>query len=248
MVLSTPPPTSALPAPQQFRAKLENKEQYNDRFIKFSFELVEPHTINFLAGQYISIKATAAGVRRSYSISSTPDFTNQVETLVDIAPGGIGTQFLQSLAFGDEVEFLAPLGRLVVPQDLEVDQLVFIATGSGISPFKSMIEDQLRNQHDQRPITLHWGMRSAQDLFWMDDWHELMEAFPNFNFHPVLSQAPEEWTLCRGRVTNCLMGHGLPANAAYFVCGNQAMIEDVTTLLVEENNENKNLIFQEKFF
>lgn len=234
-------------SPQTFTARLEEKLQHNEKYTQFSFELIEPSRIDFQAGQYISIKINEQGERRSYSICSNPDINHQFETVVDLSVGGIGCKFLSNLEFGAEVEVLAPIGRFIVPDDLNVDHLVFVATGSGITPFKSMIEDQLRNKQDQRQITLHWGMRHPEDLFWLDEWEELAEAFPNFHFHPVLSQSQAAWTLCRGRVTDCLSVHERPANAVYFLCGNQTMIGDVTTLLTGQG-VSEELILTEKFY
>lgn len=234
-------------SPQKYTAKLEDKVSLNDKFIQYSFELVEPHRIEFLAGQYVSLKVSDKGERRSYSIASTPDNNHQFDLLVDKSPSGLGVQFLENLQFGDEVEVMAPMGQLVVPADLTAEHLVFVATGSGIAPFVSIIKDQLRNKQDQRQITLHWGMRQPTDLFSLDDWQQLAETFPNFHFHPVLSQAAEAWTLCRGHVTDCLEVHELAPNAAYFLCGSQGMIQDViSTLTGREVNPESILI--EKFY
>ena len=232
--------------PQKYTARLEDKVEYNPNYTQYSFELVSPNKLTFQAGQYISLKASDLGERRSYSICSTPDNDHQFDLLVRHIKTGLGSQFLQNLEFGDEVEVLAPMGRFVVPDDLSAEHLIFVATGSGIAPFKSMIEDQLRNKQDQRQITLHWGMRQADDLFWLELWQDLDETFDNFHFHPVLSQAPEVWTLCRGRVTDCLNVHDRPDNAAYFLCGSQVMIKDVTQLL-EQKGIDQQLIITEKF-
>ena len=233
--------------PQTFKTRLEEKLQHNQKFTQYSFELIEPHRLEFQAGQYVSIKVSDQGERRAYSICSTPDIKHQFDLLIDHTPSGLGVQFFKNLEFGDEIEILAPMGIFIVPEDLVADQLVFVATGSGIAPFKSMIEDQLRNKEDQRQITLHWGMRQPEDLLWLEEWQELDEAFPNFHFHPVLSQAPEACTLCRGRVTDCLSIHERPANAAYFLCGSKNMIQDVANLLTQKGVE-KELIITEKFY
>lgn len=233
--------------PQTYTARLEEKIQYNPKFTQYSFELAKPHRLEFKAGQYISIKVSEQGERRSYSICSAPDIKHQLDLLIDFSPGGLGTQFFQQLEFGAEIEILAPMGQFAVPEDLKAEHLVFVATGAGIAPFKSMIEDQLRNKRDQRQITLHWGMRHPQDLFWLEQWQELDEAFANFHFHPVLSQAPSAWTLCRGRVTDCLNIHQRPDNAAYFLCGSQAMIQDVNKLLTEKGIQPESII-TEKFY
>jgi NAD(P)H-flavin reductase len=234
-------------SPQKHTARLEEKIQHNDRFTQFSFELIEPHRLEFQAGQYISIQVSDKGERRSYSICSTPDNHHQFDLLIDYLPQGLGVKFFQGLEFGAELEALAPMGQFIVPEELSAEHLVFVATGSGIATFKSIIEDQLRNKQDQRQITLHWGMRHAEDLFWLEEWQELDEAFSNFHFHPVLSKSTEGWTLCRGRVTDCLSIHKQPKNAAYFLCGGQAMIQDVTALLIKQGIDQK-LILTEKFF
>ncbi len=233
--------------PQTYTARLEEKVQLNDKFTQYSFELIEPHRLKFKAGQYVSIKVSTQGERRAYSICSTPDNDHQFDLLIDASPDGLGVQFLQSLEFGTEIEVLAPMGHFTVPTDLTADHLVFIATGSGVAPFRSMIEDQLRNYQDQRQITLHWGMRQATDLFWLEEWQELDENFANFHFHPVLSQAPAAWTLCRGRVTDCLSVHPRPTQAAYFLCGGKNMVQDVTKLLISLGISAE-LILTEKFY
>lgn len=233
-------------SPQTYTALFEEKFQHNQKFIQFSFELIEPHRIEFQAGQYLSLKINDRGERRSYSICSPPDIDHQVDLVVDLSPAGKGSQFLQNLEFGSEVKFLAPMGSLVVPPNLSAEQLVFVATGAGIAPFKAMIEDQLRNQHNQRPLILHWGMRHAEDLFWLDEFEALTQIFANFFFHPVLSQAVDSWTLCRGHVTDCLSIHDQPQHAAYFLCGGQAMIKDVN-LLLEQQGVAPSSIFTEKF-
>lgn len=217
--------------PQQCSAKLSDRIVHNDKFIQYVFEFVTPPAIPFEAGQYVSMQVSDRGDRRSYSIASSPEVTHSFELLVDITPQGIGSQFLEKIQLGQEVKVLAPLGRFTVPQDPAEHALIFVATGSGVAPFRSMILDQLQLKGDQREMILFWGLRHENLMFWQDEFLELSESFPNFHFHPVISQATPEWTLCRGRVTNCLSVHTLPENAGYYLCGNDAMVKDVLTFL-----------------
>lgn len=233
--------------PQRCTARLEDKLQHNSKFTQYMFELVEPHTVPFLAGQYVSMKVSDQGLRRSYSISSSPGITHGFELLLDITPQGVGTKYLESLKFGDTVEILMPMGMFTIAEDPTEKHLVFIATGSGVAPFYSMIQDLLQEKHDPRPITLFWGLRYAEDLFWEDEFSRLSEAFPQFVFHPVLSKAVDEWPLCRGRVTDCLSVHTLPENAGYYLCGNAPMIADVSALLTQKGIT-KEHIHHEKFY
>lgn len=228
-------------------ARLEDKHQHNHKFIQYMFELQEPHSVPFLAGQYVSIKVSERGDRRPLSICSRPDISHGFEIVNDITPQGIGTKYLENLQFGDTIEVLMPMGLFTIVDDPREKNLVFIATGSGIAPIYSMVQDLLQVKQDTRPITLYWGLRYVEDLFWQDEFERLSEVFPHFKFHPVLSKAVDEWPLCRGRVTDCLSVHALPADAGYYLCGNAPMIADVVALL-EQKGVAKEHVHHEKFY
>lgn len=235
--------------PKQYRAKLEEKIVHNEKFVQYQFELVEPHEMPFVAGQYVSIKVSDDGERRSYSIISSPDITHGFELVLDISPAGLGCRYLESLAFGQEIQLLGPMGRFVVEENppLPEPALVFLATGSGIAPFHAMILDLLQVRHDTRPMILYWGLRHETELFWELEFQNLSETFPNFSFHPVISQPVPEWTLCRGHVSDCLVTHGITQPAGYYLCGNKPMIEETTALLTSNGIEPAR-IHHEKFY
>lgn len=237
-----------VPRPQQMIARFEDKIVHNEKFVQYSFEMTEPHRLQFVAGQYVSIKVDDRGIRRSYSICSAPDIDHGFELLVDKAPQGLGVQYLEQLKYGSEVQVLAPMGVFVMEDDPTEESVVYIATGSGIAPMRSMILDQLQVKHDTRPMILYWGLRHEKDMFWLLEFQELSTKFPNFTFHPLLSQ-PEttEWPLCRGRVTDCLNNHDHPEKAGYYICGNERMLADVIALLEKKGIE-KNHIHHEKFY
>lgn len=212
--------------PQQYKAKLADAVKLNEDFTQYTFELVEPNQMEFGAGQYVSLDVENNNLRRSYSICSSPAVQHSFELLVDLTPAGPGSQFLQSLTNGQEVNLLAPMGHFTIDPAIQTE-LTFVATGSGIAPFRAFILDQLQNRHYQQKITMYWGMRYENRLFWLDEFEDLMQSFPNFKFHPVISKAGQEWPLCRGHVTDCLLTHGSPPTANYYLCGNAHMIRDV---------------------
>ncbi len=233
--------------PQVYTAKLSDKMIHNQKFTQFKFELVEPNRMEFEAGQYVSIAVNPEGHRRSYSICSTPDDNHGFETLVDVQPNGMGVQFLNDLKFGDEVKILAPMGNFVIQSKTPEVPIVFVATGSGISPLWSMLFDQIQQHQNARRMTLYWGLRHEADLCWEDDLKDLIGNFPNVTFHPVISQAEGDWPLCRGRVTDCLSIHQINLSAEYYLCGNKPMIEDVTTILIKRGVPQEK-ISHEKFY
>ena len=233
--------------PQLGTAKLVDKIVHNHKFEQYFFEYVQPPTMNFKPGQYVSIQVSPHGDRRSYSLCNSPSKTHGFELLNDVTPQGLGTRFLQELPFGGETKILGPLGVFTMIEGLGEETVVYIATGSGITPFRSMILDQLQNKRDAREIYLYWGLRHVDTLFWEDEFQELAQNFPNFHFHPVISQAVPEWPLCRGRVTDCLNVHALPEKAGFYMCGNAGMIKDVSELLLARGVKPEH-IHHEKFY
>jgi NAD(P)H-flavin reductase len=237
--------------PQKFTARVSEKYYLSDseNFLFISFELVLPDRIEFLAGQYVSLKINEQGERRSYSIASSPDDNHGFHLVAEMVPEGSGSQYLKEIKLGEVVEVLAPLGRFAVSDGPE--KLLFVATGSGIVPIYSMINDLLINQHESRQMRLHWGMRSEADIFWFDNFERLTQNYPNFVFDPVLSRPGEEWSLCSGHVQDCLKrdfpstSSGLEGWEGY-VCGNPTMVEDLVKLLGEMGIAADN-IYHEKF-
>lgn len=240
--------------PIQATAKLEDVITLNERYAHYFFELLEPNAIPFQAGQYISIQVSEEGHRRSYSYCSSPDIEHGFELMIDFAPDGIGSKYLRNMKYGDTLKFLAPMGLFTVEEEQPEAELVFIATGSGIAPYRSMLFDLLQLKQDKRPITLLWGMRYVEQLFWQDEFQQLAKAFSNFTFHPVISRATAGWQLCRGRVTDCLVGHESEwlspekvAQTGFYLCGNTDMITSTKQLLLSKNATPGN-IHLEKFY
>ena len=97
-------------------ARVSERTLLATTFHYLHLELVKPDLIDFNAGQYISLLIDKnTGLRRSYSIASVPSMNHAIDLLVDISPSGPGSQYIQNLKPGDQVEFLGPIGNLVVP-------------------------------------------------------------------------------------------------------------------------------------
>lgn len=232
--------------PQQYTARLEDKIALTSKYIHYMFELEQPHEMSFIAGQYVSVKVSERGERRSYSICSAPSVTHGFELLVDISPAGVGSRYLESLKFGDRISLLGPLGMFVLKENSQESAVYFIATGSGNAPFRSMILDMLEKQ-DKRPIVLYWGLRHEEDIFWALEFEELSRNYPNFTFKIILSKAGPEWPLDKGRVTDLLSISQKPIDAGYYLCGNEKMVAEVTAQLQQAGVQKTN-IHHEMFY
>ena len=229
--------------PQKYTARVSDKYfvSDNEKFLYVKFELIKPDRISYQAGQYVSILINESGERRSYSIASTSSDEHGFHLIVEINEAGKGSSFFKNIQIGQEVEVMAPLGQFIIkPLNQNTikpfeNKLLFVATGSGIVPIWSMINDLLINKAETRAMRLHWGMRNEEDLFFVDDLNQLTEEHPNFVFDIVLSKASDDWDLCSGHVQDCLKRDfvtGLDGWEAY-VCGKPEVVADIVDTLTK---------------
>jgi len=219
--------------PQIVQAKIVKKEQLTKTVILFSFTLESPQSIQFTAGQYGAFIIDEK-TRRQYSFCSAPKDPKTFEVVIDTAPMGPGSKFFLSKNVGDTMSCMAPLGIFVLDKT-KLRKKIMVATGTGVAPFRSMILDYLENGGSD-DVTLYWGMRHEDDLYWVGDFQELSIKYPNFRFVLTLSQPQDSWQGKRGRVTEHLIQEELHLEGSdYYLCGNRMMIKDIETQLVSKN-------------
>jgi CDP-4-dehydro-6-deoxyglucose reductase len=196
--------------------------------------LVEPPAISFKPGQFISFEVPKKGfsvpVVRPYSIASPPSQGNRLTLLFNLVADGPGSTYLYSLRVGDQTTFKGPAGSFWLKDDATRD-LLFVATGTGVAPIRSMIAAQLERRTAQA-VTLFWGLRSQRDLFYQEEFRALSQQFPKFTFVTTLSRLEEGWTGATGRVTALVVDRVTSVrNLAVYLCGNSGMIQEVTALV-----------------
>ena len=154
---------------------------------QFRFELLEPQTIDFKAGQYVQVDSkpydkVKESVSRAYSISSVPSDRNHIELIIRLVPGGICTTFLhQHLKEGDEITFAGPFGQFYLHEG--GDELIFIAGGSGLAPIRSLVLDILEKNLDKK-MKFFFGAVRKRDLYYVDFFRDLEKRYVNFNTYP----------------------------------------------------------------
>ena len=128
---------------------------------------------------------------RNYSVASWPNGTNKFELIITYLKGGAMSEYLFNEAkVGDEFIYRGPMGSFILPEKIDRD-IFFISTGSGISPFRSMINYVAENGIETKDIKLFFGTRTQEDICYWDEMKLLEQIVPNFEFIPVLSR--EEW-------------------------------------------------------
>jgi ferredoxin-NADP reductase len=127
---------------QRFSAKVIAVRQLTHDVRQIDFRLMEPREIRFKAGQFVSFEVpdarTGRTVTRPYSIASAPSTLDRVSLLLNFVPDGPGSTYLFKLNEGDTTTFSGPAGNFYLRDDPE-RELLFVATGTGIAPIRSML-------------------------------------------------------------------------------------------------------------
>jgi NAD(P)H-flavin reductase len=233
---------------QAFIAEVSRIEDLTHDVRAIELRLMEPGNITFKAGQFVSFEVPKEGlprpVTRPYSIASPPDERDRLLLVLNLVRGGPGSSYLFSLRAGSQTSFKGPAGAFYLRDDGTRD-LLFVATGTGIAPLRSMILAQLERA-SSRSVTLFWGLRSQRDLYWQDEFKALALAHPEFSFVTTLSRPESGWEGASGRVTTLIDERvSSVSNLAVYLCGGNGMIVDVTARL---NAKGLCPIYREKYY
>ncbi|TDR19372.1 flavin reductase family protein [Marinicella litoralis] len=142
------------------------------------------------AGQYVHIQVTIEGVRynRTFSVSSSPkhhEVSGLIELTIRKQEHGKVTQWMaQGLKVGDHISLTQAQGEFTLPNHQE--PLLLIAGGSGITPFRSFLQ-QLAASHSTSDVHLIYYNQSIAPLFAIE-WQQLSQAHPNFKISLIDTQ------------------------------------------------------------
>ena len=183
----------------------------------------------FQAGQYVALHVEADGIRtnRPLSIASPPSQTAYYDLTVKRVPGGlVSNHLLDKVKEGDCLTASGPDGCFVYNPLIHGRHLVFIAGGSGMTPFMSMIREVCDRGLDRR-ITLLYGNRSADDIIYHEELCALAARHANLVYVPVIEQPCSDYTGERGFMSGALIERvaGPLSEAMIYLCGPQAMYD-----------------------
>lgn len=178
------------------------------------FEKLHP----FKAGQVLAVALQPNEEPRLYSIlSGENDSTMQI--LFDIHPQGLLTPRLAQLKPGDMLWTSAPFGKFLVSPKASV----WIAAGTGIAPFISMLRSA-----DCAQNTLLHSAKTPEGLFFRN---EIAKAMPNYHCFCTRIQTPG---IHHMRITEYLKTqHSLDPDQMYYLCGSNQMVLDVREILLQ---------------
>jgi glycine betaine catabolism B len=213
-------------------------EQQTHNTRRFFIQMPTDAAFHFEAGQFVTldlpIHEKPAKRLRSYSIASWANGTNVFELCIVLLEGGAGTTYLfNEIKEGSEIILRGPVGVFTLHEHALQNDIYLICTGTGIAPFRSMVQHIKLHNLSHKNIYLIFGCRTKADLLYFEELKTLSDEMEGFHYIPTLSR--ENWEGAAGYV-HAVYENILQTNpnkdANFMLCGWKAMIDDAKEKIV----------------
>ena len=211
----------------------------------FRFVAEPPVLFNYKPGQFVTLDLEIEGKRvmRSYSISSTPSRPHTLDitvkrvpppTNIANAPPGIVSNWLHdNLQVGSQIKLKGPMGNFTCV-DRPANKLLFISSGSGITPMMSMAR-WLCDTGADIDIVFIYSTRTPRDFIFSHELESMAARHANFKLAVTItrSEPGQAWQGYTGRLNELMLqsiAPDLPERTVY-VCGSNPFMEMVKTRL-----------------
>lgn len=183
------------------------------------FELqLERQDLTFVPGDCVALYTADGRVSRPYSLASGTD-EDILRFVIRRMPGGVLSPYLGDRKPGDLVRLSPPFGWFRPGENAGRRPYVFIATGTGIAPFLA----HYRSRPGQLPVACLYGVRQAADIVDQAWLRKLGVTF---------AVSREKAKGCHhGRVTDLVDALPITAGTDVYLCGLDAMIDEITIKL-----------------
>ena len=219
-----------------FQTKLVERHAVAESTVAFQFE--KPSGWTFKAGQFIDMtlvfppETDAEVDKRGFSIASAPE-----EATLMVASRMRDTAFkrdLQMVPLGATVTIEGPFGSLTLHNNVARTAVV-LASGIGITPFRSILVDAARRKLPQR-IFVFYSNRRPEDAPFLDELVALQAANPNYKLVATMTEMAKSnrsWDGETGMVDKALLARHLTdaTSPIYYIAGPPAMVKALHGML-----------------
>lgn len=218
-----------------FSARLLRSVPLSDFTKHIEFEVQGVPRFGFVPGQWLSVRANTPDgeeITRAYSIASPPSDNGHFAFCLNRVQDGFMSNYLCELPEGAEISFQGPFGDFILRPP--VTDTLFIATGTGVAPFRSALQWLLADpeRHQNRDFWLLFGARYEQDVYYREEFKRLAAEHPRFHFLPTLSRGTHAWTGLRGYVQEHVPSVvGTRTDMHGYICGLDKMVKANRELL-----------------
>lgn len=218
-------------------------EQLSASTIGFSVELDQAGGLGFLPGQYVKVEIPGTELTRAYSFSSPPGGGSASFVVRNVPQGRMSSFLVEQARPGQRIGLTGPFGSFYL-RELARPAL-FLAGGTGIAPFLSMLE-VLARQGCDHPVRLVFGVTLDHDLVALGQLDAIREKLPNFEYRTCVADSASSHAR-KGYVTGHIEPEWLnDGEVDMYLCGPVAMVEAVRGWLQASELTPKNF-FYEKF-
>lgn len=229
--------------PQIFKSKILNIKDLTPNTKEFTISV--PEDFEFIPGQFVMLEQEIEGKikENAYSIASNVK-DNSIDLCIKKPTESLFVSKLFGLKVGDEIETSGPHGVFSLKKYSKDKNYVFLSTGTGIAPFKTMIEFLIKSKHKGKIILIN-GSRLEKDSLYAEEFGKFEKENSNFKFYKVLSRTLDENYEYRGHVQDFIEENvDDKENYEYYVCGLKQMVEDVKNKLIEFGISGDRIFFE----
>lgn len=231
-----------------FASRLVRSVSLSEQTKHLEFEVSGKPRFGFVAGQWLSLrtnKPDGEEITRAYSIASPPTEDNRFALCLNRVQDGFMSNFLCDMKEGEDIGCQGPFGDFILRPPLR--DTIFIATGTGIAPFRSMLHWLLADpaRHQDKQLWLLFGNRTEQDIYYHQEFLTLAAQHANFHYLPTLSRSAPEWRGLRGYVQEHVRGIVQDrADRHAYICGLDKMIKANRELLKGLGWDRKSILYE----
>lgn len=228
--------------------KIENATPTTKRFW---VKLEQEEAMSFKAGQFVTMDLPIHEKRlkrwRSYSIANAPDGTNILEFVIVKLENGAGTTYLfEEVEVGTKIRFKGPDGAFCIPDGPIEKDLVLVATGTGVAPFRAYLWDIYNKKIAHQKIHLIFGTRNKSGILYREEFENFKTLLPGFEYTVALSQ-DKTWDGPQGYVHQVYLNKykDKKDDIKFYLCGWTKMIDEaVANLIVTLKYDRKQVIYE----
>ena len=232
---------------QTLVARLVRSTSLSDFSRHLDFEVQGAPRFGFVPGQWLSLKQLKPDgeeITRAYSIASPPD-GNHFSLCLNRVQDGFMSNYLCDLDVGAEISGQGPFGNFILRPSLR--DTIFIATGTGIAPYRSMLQWLFADpsRHQNRHFWLLFGSRYEKDIYYHDEFLRLEAEHKNFTYLPTLSKAGADWKGPSGYVQEHVRGiAGGRTDMHAYICGLDKMVSANRELLKSLHWDRRSILYE----
>ena len=230
--------------------RLESARMLSPSVRELVFARVDGRPVDFVPGQWLNLMLPHDGgeLKRAYSIASPPAGRPSFEIAVTRVIGGPASEALHAMEAGSGLRAIGPSGLFT--RDARADTpAVFVGTGTGVTPLRSMMAAALA-AGSEMPLWLLFGVRHEGEILYREELDAWQAAHPNVRVFVTLSRPDPGWAGRTGYVQThlpALLSELGRLDAHVYVCGLERMVKTVRDLCRKELGLDRRQVHQERY-